>query len=210
MQQVVFECQKREKTGKSFSKLLRSEGQVPAVLYGGKDDSISLSVDPSLLEKVVKKEYGSNQILDLVIKDGSKDVKYQAIPYLISRDAISQKIEHVDFFRIEKDTQLKITVPVEIIGEAPGVKKGGVFLNRLKKLKVHVSPENIPASIGVDVTSLNVGDVFRVEDIDTQDKFQIINFSKAVIAKVDAIRVKVDKGSDAAPEASEETEGAGA
>ena len=76
----------------------------------------------------------------------------------------------------------------------------------LKRLKVQVSPENIPASIGVDVTSLNVGDVFRVENVDTQDKFQIINFSKAVIAKVDAIRVKTTKGA----ESSEESEGADA
>ena len=53
------------------------------------------------------RKFGSNQILDLVIKDGSKDVKCQAIPYLISRDAISQKIEHVDFFRIQKAAAIK-------------------------------------------------------------------------------------------------------
>ena len=119
-----------------LSKSLRNHGLVPAVLYGGRHESVSLSVNPALLEKALKTDFGKNQILDLAITNGSKAETCRALAYVISRDAVSQKIIHVDFFRVEKETKVRVSVPVKVLGVAPGVKKGGVFLNRLKQVKI--------------------------------------------------------------------------
>ena len=198
---------KREGTTTGSINKLRASGFIPAVLYGGRSESVSLVVNPSTLEKALKTEYGKNQVLDLTIKNGSKSDSCRALAYVISRDAVSQRIIHVDFFRLEKETKVRVSVPIVIEGVAPGVKKGGVFLNRLKQVKIEASADCIPVSVVVDISNLELGDVFRVEDVDTKGQFTMINFPKAVIAKVEVIRVKVDVVEEDEEEDGETAEG---
>ncbi len=154
------------------AKQLRRAGKVPAVLYGGGRDTRSIAVDPRTLIEILRSEHGQNSILSLRVGDGAEQT---ALIHDYQVDPISRKLQHVDFRRIDLAIEIEVNVPVEVIGEAFGVKVDrGILDMILREVHVKCLPTDIPDSLRVDVTELNIGDVAQVSDLEVPDNVELL------------------------------------
>lgn len=159
-----------EKSKQSELKELRQTGKVPAVVYGFETENTSLSVDENEFIKVIR-EVGRNGVIDLEIADGVTQVMVNDYQF----DALKNQITHIDFIAINMQTEVTVEVQIELIGEAPGQREGGVLEQPLFEVSVTAKPADIPETIEVDVSDLNVGDAIHVEDIRSKGNFVIEN-----------------------------------
>lgn len=145
---------------------LRKTGMIPAVYYGKGIEPVSVAVSADDVRKVLVpgKRYA---LLDLEIdgKAGNPVVIYD-----YQKDAISQKITHIDFLKIEENTPVKVVVPVTLSGIPVGVKAEGGMLSQItRKLKLSVLPTKIPSVLTIDVSACHAGTTFYAENMDLGD-----------------------------------------
>ena len=159
-----------EKSKQSELKELRQTGKVPAVVYGFETENTSLSVDENEFIKVIR-EVGRNGVIDLEIADGVTQVMVNEYQF----DALKNQITHIDFIAINMQTEVTVEVQIELTGEAPGQKEGGVLEQPLFEVSVTAKPADIPETIEVDISELNIGDAIHVEDIRSKGNFVIEN-----------------------------------
>lgn len=165
---------KREKTG-SLNQL-RRKGQIPAILYGKGMDPEKLTVDESEAQKQVQ----SNGFVDLKVNGKTHRVMVRDI----QKDPIKSSILHIDFLKVEMNEPLQAEVPLHLTGEASGVKSGGILQQQLRSVDVKALPSDIPESLEVDVSALEVGDVVLLKDVKIPDGVELITEPEAVIASV--------------------------
>jgi large subunit ribosomal protein L25 len=153
-------AERREGAGKGVARKLRAAGRVPAVLYGGGMDPVSLSVDSRELYHLMHTGAGANVLVDLMV-DGKKQL---ALPREIQRDHIKGTFVHVDFLAVRADEKITVSVPVRIVGESPGVKAGGVVEHHLWELQIECLPADVPDAIEADISQLEIGMSLKVAD----------------------------------------------
>lgn len=187
MEQLVVEAHPRPERGKNQARQIRRAGRVPAVVYGGAAEALSLSVDPRTVEKVLHSEAGHNAIFTLSIKGQGKT------PAMIrdwQYEPVKGSLLHVDFLRIALDVRLKVKVPVEMQGEPVGVKQqGGVLEIVQREVEVECLPSDIPDVFTVEVSELSIGQSVRVGDLKVDNrKLRVLTDPNRVIAHVLAPR----------------------
>ena len=161
--EVTLEATSREKTGSSESRRVRSSGLIPAVMYGLGAEPQSLLINAREFNTALKTEAGSNVILNVNI---GKD-NIPALAREIQRHAYKDEIVHVDLVRIDLSQAVEADVQVNFMGTPLGVKEeGGVVQTVNNTISITALPTNIPSSIDVDISELNVGDNVTVADID--------------------------------------------
>ncbi|MCI2890964.1 50S ribosomal protein L25/general stress protein Ctc [Staphylococcus hominis] len=158
------------KQTRSDLKKLRNIGKVPAVVYGYGTKNTSVKVDEVEFIKVIR-EVGRNGVIDLGV--GSKTIKVMVSDYQF--DPLKNQITHIDFLAINMTEERTVDVPVQLVGEAVGAKEGGVVEQPLFDLQITATPENIPESIEVDITDLQISDSYSVADIKVSGDFTIEN-----------------------------------
>lgn len=158
---------------------IRNEGKIPAVVYGFGANNTSVKVDEPEFVKVIR-EVGRNGVIELGV--GSKTIKVMVSDYQI--DPIKNQITHIDFLAINMNSELTVDVVVNLTGEAVGAKEGGVVQQPLFQLSVTATPDEIPESIEVDVTELNVGDSILVGDLKANKSYTINNEDDEAIVSV--------------------------
>ncbi len=126
MELVAIKTTLREKTGKGVARRLRREKQIPAVLYGPKTEPVSLSLDAIEFDRVIRENGTSGLFFDLKI-EGAEGKNRTAMLKEWQTDIYGLEYLHVDFHEIDLDTQVSVTVPVEVIGDCKGVKEGGML-----------------------------------------------------------------------------------
>lgn len=159
-----------EKSKQSELKELRQNGKVPAVVYGFETENTSLSVDENEFIKVIR-EVGRNGVIDLEVAEGTTQVMVNDYQF----DALKNQITHIDFIAINMQTEVTVEVQIVLVGEAPGQKEGGVLEQPLFEVSVTAKPADIPETIEVDISELNIGDSIHVEDIRSKGNFVIEN-----------------------------------
>src|SRR5512135_1044606 len=169
---VTLEAVTRGEFGKNEMRRLRAAGRVPAVLYGGavgasgKPEAMSIAVDPKALMKILHSESGANTLITLTV-DGGGGAKVMLREYQL--DPITHSLLHVDFYRVAMDKLVRITVPLVIKGEAPGVKQQGGILDFVhREIEVECLPANIPEHVEIDVSELMLGQSIRLRDLARQ------------------------------------------
>ncbi|MDT3960521.1 50S ribosomal protein L25/general stress protein Ctc [Staphylococcus kloosii] len=158
------------KQTRSDLKTLRNSGKVPAIVYGYGTKNTSVKVDEVEFIKVIR-EVGRNGVIELTV--GSKTIKVMVSDYQF--DPLKNQITHIDFLAINMSEERTVEVPVQLIGEAAGAKEGGVVEQPLFDLEVTATPDNIPESIEVDISELEVNDSVSVSDLKTTGNFTIEN-----------------------------------
>ncbi|MEX3470829.1 50S ribosomal protein L25/general stress protein Ctc [Staphylococcus hominis] len=158
------------KQTRSDLKKLRNTGKVPAVVYGYGTKNTSVKVDEVEFIKVIR-EVGRNGVIDLGV--GSKTIKVMVSDYQF--DPLKNQITHIDFLAINMTEERTVDVLVQLVGEAVGAKEGGVVEQPLFDLQITATPENIPESIEVDITDLQINDSYSVGDIKVSGDFTIEN-----------------------------------
>jgi large subunit ribosomal protein L25 len=168
MEEIQLQANKRTVVGKKVS-TLRREGLIPAVVYGGGGESIPLELDAREAIKILNETSTSTLITLKVGKDDHR-VLMRDIQY----DVIKRTPIHVDFLRVEMDTAIRTSVPIDFVGEAPGVREqGGVLVTGLAELEIEALPADLPDKVTVDLevlteidSMITVADVFVGKGVD--------------------------------------------
>ena len=151
----------RSDHGKGVARKLRAAGRIPAVLYGHDQDTVSLSVDAHEMFRVLHTDAGANVLVDLDV-DGTDHL---VLPREIQRNHIKGTIVHVDFLAVSRTETIQVNVEIVDVGEAPGVKQGGVVDHHLREVLVECFPQDVPAHLEADVSELDLNDVLHVSDL---------------------------------------------
>lgn len=178
---ITLQAQKRTIVGNCV-KEIRRQNLIPGVVYGNKSESRSISVDKKEFYKVFKKA-GTTSIVDLKI---DSDKVIPCIIHDIDLHPVTEEIRHMDFLALDLKAKITTEVPVELIGEAPGVKElGAVLVLSMDNIEVECLPEDIPQSISVDVSCLKtLDDVIHVSDLPKSPKYDILNEGEESIASL--------------------------
>lgn len=155
----------REKTGSLNT--LRRKGKIPAVLYGK-------GISPQLLtvkEHEAQKEVELNSFIDLKLNGQT----YRVMVRDIQKDPIKSSLLHIDFLKVEMNQPLEAEVPIRMIGEAPGVKAGGILQQNLHSVNVRALPFKIPEVLEVDVSLLEIGDSVTAEDLKLPEEVELLH-----------------------------------
>jgi len=188
---------------------LRSQGFIPAVLYGGKKNNLNISLKKLNLQNVLNTETFMSKVFDLEI-DGSAE---KVLPRDISYDPVSDEPIHIDFMRIEKGSKLTLQIPVKFINseKSPGLKKGGVLNIVRRKVELRCPAENIPNEIIVDLNDTEINSSLKISSVKLPDNVSpTITDRDFVIATVVAptILVEPEKTEEGAAEGDVPAEGA--
>ena len=204
MPDITLASEPRTDFGSRPSGRLRREGKVPAVVYGLGSEAVPITVVSRELQHILAGEAGANSLITL-------DVDGQSVLTLarqIHRHPTKGILVHVDFIRIDRDVAVSAEIPIHLVGEATGVKDGGLLEQLLFHLTVEAMPGNIPVSIEIDVERLAIGDQLHVEDISLPEGVATEVESDFVVAQVAAPRV-VTEGEGEAVEGEEGEAGEG-
>ena len=184
----VLEAQARKPGTKNQARRVRQEGKIPAVVYGAGKDSLPVSVDPRVVTRILNSESGHNTIFDLAL-DGEK-TKAMIVDW--QYEPIKGRLLHIDLKRIALDKVLTVSVPIELRGEAEGVKtQGGILEQMLREVEIECLPADIPSYIELDVTQLTFGKVLRVSDLPHSDKIKFLTDENQPIAHVTSVKEEV-------------------
>ncbi len=183
MQRVNLEVKPREAENVNQ---LRKEGQIPAVIYGhGKSQSVS--VNAKEFAKAIHSKAGLNALFN--VKVGADSTL--AIIKEVQRNMFTQAPTHIDIQRINVKEKLEVNVPVHAMGVSTGVKNfGGVMEYILREIRVRCLPDDIPASLDVDVTNLNIGQSVRLSDITPPKGVEYVTTSDHLLINVVAPKVE--------------------
>jgi large subunit ribosomal protein L25 len=186
MAEIVVNAKGRDDRGKNAARRLRRQGLVPGIVYGGKGGNIAVAVDPKALQKVLRSEAGRNTILKLDIAGAGAT---NAILKDLQVDPIKDSLLHADFYRIAMDVAIRVTVPINIRGEARGVKVDGGILELItREIEVECLPGDIPERIDVDVSDLGLNGALRVSDLPANAKVKILESPDQVVVHVVSIK----------------------
>lgn len=173
---------KRESVGKGAARELRRKGFVPAVIYGG-EYAGPLTVDFLELNKILARGRSEASILSLLIS-GEPEPR-QVIIKDVQRDPVKGEPLHVDLYEISMDREIKVSVPIRLVGEAPGVKRDGGLLHQLnRELEIECLPGQIPEELRVDVSSLEIGDVIHVGSLQLGEGIRVLTNPEEPVATV--------------------------
>lgn len=180
---VKIKGEKRETFGKNASRRLRREGKVPAILYGPKTENVSLTLEKKDLFQILKSDTGENTIFKVSFDSQTQDVMIKDL----QKDPTSDRLLHVDLILITMDKEIRVDVPVVLVGEAVGVKTEGGFVDfTLRELEIECLPKDIPEHIDVDITGLHLHQSIKVEELSPPAGVTLISDPDSVIAMIQA------------------------
>jgi large subunit ribosomal protein L25 len=189
LEQIDLKAQVRKATGKGVARTLRREQRIPAVLYGPQTDSMLLSIDFKEFETIVKKANIGSVLLKLQIQNGETSIRPAMIKELQTHP-VTGAFLHVDFYEIDMQRKIKVSIPVVARGKAAGIEEGGMLQIVRRELEVLCLPIAIPNAIEVDVTDLNIGDSIHVEEIPLTGDIEILADTDFTVVTVLAPKVE--------------------
>ncbi len=195
MDQVIVETTPREDCGKNAARRMRQSGRIPAVLYGGKEDTLTLAVNAKQLTAILRSESGRNTIVKVKTPSGEQS----AILKDWQVDPVQGSLLHVDLMRIAMDVRVRVRVPVHTVGDPQGVKlQGGIFEMVTREVEIECLPSEIPGEFRVDITELTIGKHLRAGDLPFDpEKIRLVTDPQRVIAHVVALRAEEEKPAEA-------------
>jgi large subunit ribosomal protein L25 len=171
--------------GKNEARRVRRSGRVPGVVYGARQASVAVSLDPKQISRILHSESGHNTIFDLQV--GSERTKAMIVDW--QYEPIKGALLHIDLKRIAMDERLRVSVPVQLKGEPAGVKQeGGILEQVLREVEIECLPGDIPGHIDVDVSDLVFGKMLRVSDLPHDPKVRFVTAPDQLVAHIVSVK----------------------
>lgn len=231
MKSVPLQAFTRTLGRRSGAKKLRESGRVPAVIYGRQVASQKLEIDSRTIKDLIQHSASDNLLVDLEVKEDARP-KRLALVQEVQQHPLSGQLIHVDLHEVAENEKVTISVPVESVGEAEGVKTGGGVLEHvLFKLRVRALPKDLPEVINVDVSQLKIGESIHLGDIKpgegvellgdkhlsifavalprTEEEEAATTAEAATAGEVEMIKEKKEEGEEGAAKAGEKAPAAG-
>lgn len=160
---LTLSAETRERGGKGASRDLRRNGRVPAVVYGGKQEPISIHVE----EKELRRQLGTGHFFNSIVEIEVGGQKVRTLPKDVAFHPVSDRPLHADFLRLAANAKVHVEVPVVFANEpaSPGLKKGGVLNIVRHELELVCDADKIPDDIVIDVTGLEIGDSIHISHV---------------------------------------------
>ena len=200
-----LEAQIRTNVTKGELNTLRSNGSVPAIVYGGKENNIKVSISKKLLKTLIERENFLSNIVTLNVDGKTQNV----LPREITYDVLTDEPIHVDFLRVVPGVKIRIEVPVHFINhdKSPGLKRGGVLNIVRRKVELKCPSEKIPESLTLDLDGIDIGESFKISSVKLdQDVVPTIQGRDFVIATLAAPTVMKEPEKPAEAEAAAATD----
>jgi large subunit ribosomal protein L25 len=154
---------KRDNTSSGSNNKLRADGLIPAILYGGKDPNLNISIEKKAVKNIVSSETFLSKVLELDI-NGKKE---KVIPRDVAFHVVSEEPIHIDFMRIVTGKKIILEIPVKFINhpDSPGLKRGGVLNIVRRKIELKCPGENIPDDVTIDLTGTDIGTSIKISSV---------------------------------------------
>ncbi len=189
---AVLDAVKRNTRGKNEARRLRAAGHIPAVLYGAQKAGDPpapepVAVDPKPFMRILHSASGLNTLITLKVQGGTDA---RVLVKNVQLDPITHRPLHADFYRVNMDRKIQVTVPVVLRCDARGVKQDGGVLDFLhREIEIEVLPAHIPDSIEIDIANLGIGDAVHVRDIATDAAWTPVSDPDMMIVHIVVIKV---------------------
>lgn len=170
---ITLNAEPRSDSGKGASRRLRHQGLVPAIVYGGKFDPVQISILHNEFIHELEKEAIYTQVIGLKMGDKSEEVILRDL----QRHPYKNKVIHADFFRIDKDTPIKVVVPIHVNNaeECVGVKQdGGLITQLVTEIEIIALPKDLPEYLEIDALNLHLGEILHLTDIPMPEGVKIV------------------------------------
>ncbi len=177
---VNLDARSREGRGKNDARRLRTQGMVPAVLYGDGDGSSVLAVPEKVVDYTLQ-HVGDNALYDLSIGGGGNAT---ARVVDVHRNPLTGRLVHVDFAPVNMRERIVVTVPVAVVGDSPGVSEGGVLQQEAYEIEVETLPGDIPQELQIDVSGLDINENLSIGDIRLPEGITLISDPEEVAVTV--------------------------
>jgi len=180
---LVIKAEKRETFGKNASRVVRQKGRVPAILYGPGIENVALTLDKKDLFSILKSETGENTLFVVSFNSEKRDAMIKELQV----NPVSRELLHVDLILIAMDKEIRVAIPLVLLGEAVGVKAEGGFVDfSSREIEVECLPKDIPEHIEVDISALHLHQSIRVDEIDPPEGVKIITDPESVVVLIQA------------------------
>ena len=196
----------RDNTTKGQLSAIRDSGNVPAIIYGGKDKNEKISISKKILKSTIEKENFLSNIISLSVNGKNQNV----LPREVIYDVLTDEPIHIDFLRVVPGVKIRIEVPVEFINhdKSPGLKRGGVLNIVRRKVELKCPSEKIPEKLTIDLNDVDIGESFKISSVKLEsDVVPTIQGRDFVIATLAAPTVMKEPEKPAEAEAEEGSEG---
>lgn len=169
----------RHEFTRSAKRKIREAGQIPAIVYGKTTESKPVAIDSIQLLKTIREE-GKNTIIDLNVDGSSQNVMLSDM----QTDPLKNEVIHVDFQIVDMKADIEVNVPIQLIGDAQGVKDGGVLQQSTHEITISAKPGDIPQTIDVDISNLAVNEALLLKDVVKNGSYTFIQDGDLVIASI--------------------------
>ena len=183
-EQIKLSATSRTEKGKGVAKRLRSEGKLPAVVYGHKTDPIALTIDSKQLLKLIVEGKSEHKLFGLSIEGNGKPIEKIVMIKELQIDPLKRNFLHVDFFEVAMDEEITLSLVIKLVGEAPGVEMGGMLQQVRRDIEIKCLPSQIPDTVEIDVSALNIGDSVHLNDIQLPEGIKVLDDADLTIATV--------------------------
>ena len=197
MKGYKIEVQKRELSNKkSFVKELRKQDGIPGIYYShDSKESIPFTISQKILHEALKSD---TQVYQITVGGKDRDVIIKSAQY----HPVSDKMVHIDLYGVRMDQKVTVKIPIILIGQAEGIRAGGILNQALTELEVSCLPSNIPQNVEVDISNLDIGDSIRIEQVSVPENVEIEGELDLLIASI-VLPAKVEEPSEEIDELSE-------
>jgi large subunit ribosomal protein L25 len=165
--QAKLKAQTREEKGKSATRKMRAAGRIPAIVYGHGDSTRMVSVDAHELNLLFKRVHYENTLIEIDIEGEGKPVK--TLVREVQSHAHKPLVLHVDFQQVHANEPISVEIPIRLHGTAAGTRTGGVLMQTVTDLPVRCLPADIPESVDIDISHLEINDSIHLRDITLPD-----------------------------------------
>jgi len=176
MKTITIEGHPRTEVGKQATRQIRSQENVPGVIYGGAEE-VNFYASAKAFKPLVYT--GEFQLAEVTVNGKT----HRCILKDMQFDKVSDQLIHIDLLELSADKKVVATLPLKFVGASAGVKEGGKLITKMKALKVKTLPEYLKENIEVDITNLGLNENIRVEDV-KENNFEILNSPRIPIASV--------------------------
>jgi large subunit ribosomal protein L25 len=199
LEQLQLTATIRKTTGNGPARVLRRNGRMPAVLYGPDTDTTLLSVNIHEFEQVLKNHNIHQMVLNLVVENGDALPKSVMIKELQAHP-VTNNLIHADFYEISMTRKIWVNVRVVVHGKSIGEERGGIVQLVRRELEVLCLPGEIPESIALDISSLDIGDGIHVEEIQLPEGVEIAPETNFTVVTVTSVMAEEEPKEEAAEE----------
>jgi len=191
MKTIEISVKKRLKTGKTDTRELRKQDNVPCVLYGGKD-VLHFYAHKNEFRKLVYTPEA------LIVHLNIEGEKHEAIMQALQFHPVSDNLNHIDFIEVDESKPVTINIPIVLIGNCIGIKNGGKLREKRRSLKVKGLVKNLPDTLEVDMTTVDVGNVVKVEDL-KYPNIELLDPARSMVVAILSSRLAAKGMEEAAP-----------